>query len=93
MSHKLYNELSESKPDVKRLGALLLDSKLITPTIPDGYNIKLVDCNDYIQVYCYEKKKKKKKNDQSDMNLIKNFDVGDIEEQEKEKDKNNFKIG
>lgn len=90
MYQELSNELTERKPDVKRLGSLLLDSKLITPTLPDGYNIKLVDCNDYIQVYCYEKKKKKKKNDQSDMNLIKNFDVGDIEEQEQEKEKNNL---
>lgn len=70
MLKSLINEITESEPGVKRPGALLLDSKLITPTISDGYNIKLVDCGDYVQVYCYEKKKKKKKNDSDDLNLV-----------------------
>ena len=70
MLKSLINEITESEPGVKRPGALLLDSKLITPTISEGYNIKLVDCGDYVQVYCYEKKKKKKKNDSDDLNLV-----------------------
>ena len=85
MLKSLINEITESEPGVKRPGALLLDSKLITPTISDGYNIKLVDCGDYVQVYCYEKKKKKRKNDDDDLNLIKNFDVGESEKERKEK--------
>ena len=70
MQKTLINEITESDSGVKHPGALLLDSKLITPTISDGYNIKLVDCGDYVQVYCYEKKKKKKKNDSDDLNLV-----------------------
>ena len=70
MQKSLINEITESDSGVKHPGALLLDSKLITPTISDGYNIKLVDCGDYVQVYCYEKKKKKKKNDSDDLNLV-----------------------
>lgn len=85
MQKTLINEITESDSGVKHLGALLLDSKLITPTISEGYNIKLVDCGDYVQVYCYEKKKKKRKNDDDDLNLIKNFDVGESEKERKEK--------
>lgn len=85
MQKTLINEITESDSGVKHPGALLLDSKLITPTISEGYNIKLVDCGDYVQVYCYEKKKKKRKNDDDDLNLIKNFDVGESEKERKEK--------
>ena len=85
MQKSLTNEITESDSGVKHPGALLLDSKLITPTISDGYNIKLVDCGDYVQVYCYEKKKKKRKNDDDDLNLIKNFNVGESEKERKEK--------
>lgn len=85
MQKSLINEITESDSGVKHPGALLLDSKLITPTISEGYNIKLVDCGDYVQVYCYEKKKKKRKNDDDDLNLIKNFDVGESEKERKEK--------
>ena len=35
----------------------LLDSKLIVTTKLDQYNIKLVDCGDYVQVYKYQNTK------------------------------------
>lgn len=91
MLKSLINEITESEPCVKRPGALLLDSKLITPTISDGYNIKLVDCGDYVQVYCYEKKKKKKKNDSDDLNLV-NPSLLDEEKQTNEVKKENTNV-
>lgn len=91
MLKSLINEITESEPGVKRPGALLLDSKLITPTISDGYNIKLVDCGDYVQVYCYEKKKKKKKNDSDDLNLV-NPSLLDEEKQTNEVKKENTNV-
>lgn len=89
MLKSLINEITESEPGVKRPGALLLDSKLITPTISDGYNIKLVDCGDYVQVYCYEKKKKK--NDSDDLNLV-NPSLLDEEKQTNEVKKENTNV-
>lgn len=91
MQKLLINEITESEPGVKRPGALLLDSKLITPTISEGYNIKLVDCGDYVQVYCYEKKKKKKKNDNDDLNLV-NPSLLDEEKQKNEVKKENTNV-
>lgn len=91
MQKLLINEITESEPGVKRPGALLLDSKLITPTISEGYNIKLVDCGDYVQVYCYEKKKKKKKNDNDDLNLV-NPSLLDEEKQTNEVKKENTNV-
>ena len=50
----------------------ILDSRLISPTFDiKRYNVKVVDCNDYIQVYFYQKKKIKKKKDDFDLNLKK----------------------
>mgnify|MGYP006868095900 FL=1 len=47
----------------------ILDSRLISPTLEiKNYNVKLVDCNEYIQVYFYKKKKIKK-------NIVKDFDL------------------
>lgn len=47
----------------------ILDSRLISPTLEiKNYNVKLVDCNEYIQVYFYKKKKVKK-------NIVKDFDL------------------
>ena len=47
----------------------ILDSRLISPTLEiKNYNAKLVDCNEYIQVYFYKKKKIKK-------NIVKDFDL------------------
>lgn len=50
----------------------LLDSMLITPTFSKLYNVKLVDCGDYIQLYYYEKSKMlKAKDDNTDLELKK----------------------
>lgn len=57
-------------PDTR--GCSLLDSRLISPTFYiKGYNIKLVDCNEYTQIYFYQNKKIKKKKDDFDLNLKK----------------------
>lgn len=91
MQKTLINEITESDSGVKHPGALLLDSKLITPTISEGYNIKLVDCGDYVQVYCYEKKKKKRKKDDDDLNLV-NPSLLDKEKQNNEVKKENTNV-
>lgn len=51
----------------------ILDSKLIIATTPKIYNIKLVDCGSYKQVYYYKKSKVKNpnKNDYTDLDLSK----------------------
>ncbi len=51
----------------------ILDSKLITATIKELYDVKLVDCGSYVQVYFYEdrKMKNKGKKDFDDLNLNK----------------------
>lgn len=59
---------------ISPLSALLLDSSLISNTKPkELYNIKLVNCNDYIQLYFQETKKinNKSKKDYEDLQLIK----------------------
>lgn len=50
----------------------LLDSSLISPTLKDSYDLKLVDCNDYILVYLYEKKviRDPKKDDEYNLSKI-----------------------
>lgn len=56
----------------------ILDSRLISATLEiKNYNVKLVDCNEYIQVYFYKKKKIKKNIDKNfDLNLMKmKFDI------------------
>ena len=59
------NSLREPKP--------ILDSRLISTTFDiKDYNIKLVDCNEYMQVYLYQNNKiKKKKEYDFDINLKK----------------------
>jgi hypothetical protein len=39
------------------LGALLLDSNLIAQTDKIEYNLKLIDCNGFVQIYTYKNKK------------------------------------
>lgn len=54
----------------------ILDSKHINTTLRKSYNVKLVDCNDYVSVYFYENKKikdKKIKDDELDLVLKDNF--------------------
>lgn len=74
MNEKLTKGSIESFP--------LLDSKLITATFlkkpvtvghekHDSYNIKIVECGEYLQVYYYEHKKKRVKNDSNDVSLKK----------------------
>lgn len=46
----------------------LLDSSLISPTFSDEYNIKIIECGDFKQVYFYQKKKMKK-NEKKDFDL------------------------
>lgn len=72
---------------------LLLDSKHISATNDFEYDIKLVNCGNYSQVYIYEKKKtRNNKNDGSDLDLEKikhkakingMFDIKDYETKEK----------
>lgn len=58
----------------------ILDSRLIVATNKIPYNVKLVDCGDYCQLYMYESKKTKtrKKDDKSDLELTK-FKTDEIE--------------
>lgn len=55
---------------------LLLDSNLIIATILQTYDIKLVDCGDYTQVYLYEQTKTRKaKNVKNDDLSLKKIDI------------------
>lgn len=71
--------VSHTEPNVSpptgvgAIGGALLDSSLITPTILELYNLKIVKCGDYIQYYLQEDKKKKPINflkDNTDLYLI-----------------------
>ncbi len=53
------------------LGRLLLDSSLILTTTKGLYNVKMIDCGTYIQVYYLEHPKIINKNDNSELNLTK----------------------
>lgn len=52
-----YSEKLDGEPTKKAEGFPILDSRLITPTISKKYDIKIVECGDYIQVYYYENSK------------------------------------
>ncbi len=53
------------------LGRLLLDSSLILTTTKGLYNVKMIDCGTYIQVYYLEHSKIINKKDSSELNLTK----------------------
>lgn len=55
----------------KSMSFPLLDSKLIVATSKELYNIKLVDCDNYILVYLYDNLKVRNNSDKSDFNLKK----------------------
>lgn len=71
---------------VNELNALL-DSKLIVTTKLDLYDVKLVDCGDYVQVYKYQntktRKSKDSKNEDLELNSI-NIDI-DLEKKKENK--------
>lgn len=58
------------KNNKKNVCSLLLDSRLITRVRFDTYNMKIVNCNGYIQVYYYTNKKVR--------NNIKNLDIDNL---------------
>lgn len=64
----------------------ILDSSLILTTSKKLYNIKVVDCGNYSQVYFYENKILKTKNDTSDLDL-KKININRIFKNESNKDK------
>lgn len=67
-----YSEKLDGEPTKKAKGFPILDSRLITPTISKKYDIKLVECGDYIQVYYYENSKSiSPKKDTTDLELKK----------------------
>lgn len=73
--------------------SILLDSKLIIATTPKLYNIKLVDCGSYKQVYYYKKERVKRpnKDDDNDLDLSKiklNDDIQLNKKEQKLKTKN-----
>lgn len=70
----------------------ILDSKLITPTLNEIYNVKIIDCGNYVQVYFYENSKMKgiNKKDLDDFNLMK-INVNDMFENKKN-DKSEIKL-
>ena len=58
-----------------RLSHLLLDSSLITGTNrPEVYNVKVIECGSYIQIYYLENNKTRKKKNNKELN-IKNIDT------------------
>lgn len=66
----LHSDIGDYVPSDLKGSRPILDSKHIIPTKLDTYNVKLVVCGEYTQVYFYDKKKfKNKKKDKSDLNL------------------------
>lgn len=64
--------MNETKSRSSKELRLLLDSRLISPTLSRLYDVKLVDVGDYIQLYVYENKKMlKRKEKDNDLNLMK----------------------
>ena len=59
-----------SKNNIKNVKSLLLDSRLITPVRLYTYNVKIVRCDDYVQVYYYYDKKVR--------HNIKNLDINSL---------------
>ena len=76
----------------ENIGEPLLDSRLITATffskssfkVSNLYNVKIVNCGDYSQVYIYKNKKMKKKINDEDLNL-KKVKIEDITSLDKSK--------
>lgn len=58
----------EEKANAERV-ALLLDSSLISPTQEFKYDLKLVECGDYVQVYYFENTKKKKEKKEKEIDI------------------------
>ncbi len=58
-------------PTGATLGSCLLDSSLIVTTTTELYNIKLVNCGDYTQVYYINEKKSKKVKKDKEINIKK----------------------
>ncbi len=57
---------------MKKLDSTILDSRLIVTTKKENYNLKMVTCGDFIQVYLYSADKIKSTNDYlDDLNLKK----------------------
>lgn len=79
---------NSNKP--KAMSFPILDSKLITATKKEIYDIKLVDCGSYVQVYFYEdgKVRSKGKNELDELDL-KKVNIEDMFEENK---KNNSKV-
>lgn len=58
----------------------ILDSRLILDTFKKTYNLKLVDCEEYVQVYFYKNKKVKSKDiNDTDLKLKKNIIISSFE--------------
>lgn len=68
------------KNSTESVKSLLLDSKLITPVRFDTYNVKILRCNDYIQVYFYSDKKVRNNAKNLDINSLKCFSPGEEKE-------------
>lgn len=74
-----YHEYKFGRPGMKRPAALLLDSSLISQTPSQKYNVKLIKCGDYYQIYKYsnhhERKLERMKDSdlKSDCLIIKQF--------------------
>lgn len=58
MENQFWREHFEN---AEKLNSLLLDSSLITPSLFENYDMKIVKCGNYIQVYKYQEIREKKK--------------------------------
>lgn len=78
-----------SKNNIKNVKSLLLDSRLITPVRLYTYNVKIVRCDDYVQVYYYYDKKVRHNIKNLDINSLKKSNAnGFFEEKNKIQDRN-----
>lgn len=91
MENTKNNILGEPKREAE--GFPILDSRLITPTIPKKYDIKVVDCGEYVQVYYYENFKViHQKKDNNDLELTKQKINNIFDEKNEIKENNNFDL-
>lgn len=85
--------MKDTKDNKSNLAELLLDSSLILATSSNKelYNFKVIDCNDYIQIYKF-KDKQVKINKNLENNNIEKIDTDYLYKSDKEKKKNEIEL-
>lgn len=81
------DEFKEKRTRVKHVGALLLDSSLITTYNQKTYQYKIIECGDYFYIYNFNVKKQKKDSNLDKMKDIAKVDIDKLFKQDTEIEK------